>query len=649
MKKILTVLLCSILLQANAQTYVSGLILTNTTWTKANSPYIVNGNLNVDSAVTLTIEPGVTIRVDSTYFFYVDGRILAEGTATDSIIFTANTVNPTLHKWEGIEFREKSRNDTSILKYCRIEYANIALELAGVKILIDSSVLRYNKTAVMVEYVQTAFHSFFIMNGSTITENTDGIKCYNFPIGKLTGCEISHNSTGYYDRSYTGLIIHKSEFNYNQTAIEVENTNRRDSLKITESIFKGNTMYGIIIHDPWNYKIYGRQPEIISDNLFIYNATAIKIEDVEAFTINRNTIAYNDIGIEHDQNYSVAPTRLYIDSNCFTNNQSYNYYEVGIDDDTLANNWWGTTSTAGIDSGIFDYYDNFSSGKIYYMPILTNGSGCQSVSPPPPCADPDSVVAKAISTTTANVTWPAVAGAVKYELYYRDIPNTSTYQFLTVYDTSRNLPGLVPGKTYSVCVRTKCTASPFLSNYVCDTFTMPHPPCDSPANIAINQVSTNNATISWSAVSKANFYEYYISPHPSTPPSNTTATTNTTIFLYNLTPNTTYDFCVRSNCNNSSSWSCDTLRTPTGINSTHLDQGVRIYPNPNNGTFNVSLDNNLVKNAALTVYDITGRIVVAKQNITTDETISISDVTKGIYIIRLQSDKAVINRRVIVE
>ena len=100
-------LLCSSFFNANAA-FVSGNITANTTWTVANSPYIVNGNLTVDSGVVLTIQPGVEVRVDSTYIFQVDGKLLAMGTSADTIKFTSNSANPALHPWEGITFTQKS-------------------------------------------------------------------------------------------------------------------------------------------------------------------------------------------------------------------------------------------------------------------------------------------------------------------------------------------------------------------------------------------------------------------------------------------------------------------------------------------------------------------------------------------------------------
>ena len=59
------------------------------TWTLAGSPYNVNGHITVPTDSTLTIQAGVNIIFQGHYKFNVQGRVLAIGTVTDTIIFPA--------------------------------------------------------------------------------------------------------------------------------------------------------------------------------------------------------------------------------------------------------------------------------------------------------------------------------------------------------------------------------------------------------------------------------------------------------------------------------------------------------------------------------------------------------------------------------
>ena len=90
------------------------------TWTKANSPYYVNGEITVPDGETLTIEPGVTVIFISYYKFNIQGRLLAIGTKRDTITFTTQD---TSGGWHGLRFvKTPSTNDTSKIVYCKLQY-----------------------------------------------------------------------------------------------------------------------------------------------------------------------------------------------------------------------------------------------------------------------------------------------------------------------------------------------------------------------------------------------------------------------------------------------------------------------------------------------------------------------------------------------
>jgi hypothetical protein len=85
-----------------ALTDVSGAIIANTTWSKANSPYNVLGDIAIQSAATLKIEPGVVVNFNGGTGITINGRIVAEGTAFDRIAFRRATGAGS--DWDGLEF-----------------------------------------------------------------------------------------------------------------------------------------------------------------------------------------------------------------------------------------------------------------------------------------------------------------------------------------------------------------------------------------------------------------------------------------------------------------------------------------------------------------------------------------------------------------
>lgn len=91
-------------------------------WTLVGSPYLIQNSVYIPNDSTLTIDPGVTVNFQTTFtpYMHVLGRLIAIGTAVDSIYFTATDTTDGFH---GIRFYGiKYNNDTSKLEYCKIQY-----------------------------------------------------------------------------------------------------------------------------------------------------------------------------------------------------------------------------------------------------------------------------------------------------------------------------------------------------------------------------------------------------------------------------------------------------------------------------------------------------------------------------------------------
>lgn len=136
-----------------ANTTVTGNITQNTTWT-SNNTYLLSGTVYVDSGVILTIQPGTIIRgndsiANSSLIVKKGGKLIAQGTSTNPIVFTSNKPigSRSVGDWGGIillgkatmnqgsglieglaaisdhQYGGSDDNDNSgILSYVRIEY-----------------------------------------------------------------------------------------------------------------------------------------------------------------------------------------------------------------------------------------------------------------------------------------------------------------------------------------------------------------------------------------------------------------------------------------------------------------------------------------------------------------------------------------------
>jgi hypothetical protein len=77
--------------QALATTHISGATYTsNTEWTTSGSPYVLDGSVQVNSGVTLTIDPGVIVKLNGTFrAMYIYGTLDAAGTSGSHVTITS--------------------------------------------------------------------------------------------------------------------------------------------------------------------------------------------------------------------------------------------------------------------------------------------------------------------------------------------------------------------------------------------------------------------------------------------------------------------------------------------------------------------------------------------------------------------------------
>lgn len=85
-------ILVSIVHFGAAQSGLITFITSDTSWTKANSPYTLTGPIVVSTGVTLTIDAGVTANLNG-YYLYINGTLRAIGSTSDNICIFGGDIN----------------------------------------------------------------------------------------------------------------------------------------------------------------------------------------------------------------------------------------------------------------------------------------------------------------------------------------------------------------------------------------------------------------------------------------------------------------------------------------------------------------------------------------------------------------------------
>ncbi len=347
-------------------------IIQDTTWTLANSPYIITNNISVEENVTLTIQPGVEVKFDGNYYLNVNGTLIANGNKNNMINFTTNNTNPPWWaSWQGLRFYNAKNN--SIINYCNIEYAGAGIRCTNMIINITNCTFKYNYAY------------------GVCLETCDSILSDNIFINQI----INNNKTGKGIYSeYSNTMISDNSF----TDFAVGLHHKEGNIKICNNYFYNNkwgilTQFGNI--DIYNNLLINNSHGIQTilnigyKHKIIYNTIKdsfyYAIHSHGAAIIKYNDITNNTIGIQTW--YGTTPTPIVHDNNIF-NNTEYNINNTDYLELNATNNWWGTTNTSIINAKIFDYHDNNTYGEVIYKPFRTSPfNGTPGTKNDPPIAD----------------------------------------------------------------------------------------------------------------------------------------------------------------------------------------------------------------------------------------------------------------------
>jgi len=276
---------------------VSGAIGVNTTWSTASCiPYIVTGNILVNSGARLTIGPGVEVRFNSGKSLQVNGELVAQGTGGSPILFTSNAGTPAAGDWGYILFTDSSVDASfdgggnyasgSIIQYATLEYAggasvgeNGALRLDASSPFIDHNTIRHNAADGI--HAWNGLSDLRITN-NTVTGSLVGIYAFDSNPFTIRGNTVSDNAGSGIYVGPNALVSYNTAANNNGAGLAIYS---HDSGPVTfaHNIVTNNKGAGIV----------GGNSATITDNTITGNWGSGVCSRTSS-TIARNTISNNN-------------------------------------------------------------------------------------------------------------------------------------------------------------------------------------------------------------------------------------------------------------------------------------------------------------------------------------------------------------------
>ncbi|MBF0432798.1 MAG: right-handed parallel beta-helix repeat-containing protein, partial [Fibrobacteria bacterium] len=370
----------------------SGTLNENTIWENSENPYFIQGNFSIASGATLTINPGVEIRFleEQSSMMSVYGNLAAEGTSSDSIIFTSAASTPSTTDWRGIYIHNASH---SSFRYCAFRYAETPIRFYD----LTSSWSAQIKHCLLEKASSYAVH-YSINTVSSPDTTLEIVIDSSLIIGNDNNTAIHLSTSSYKTSGFPKFKIHHSTLQNWSQVFTVYNSYMSGysvgSLYITISDNTiNNCANGFTFSNPSNdngyFRIAGNDIQVLNQafqitvsmpTLIIANNTISGENSSTGIyltgsldSISLNTINGFQNGISCSNNSTVIYRNNFIDCN-------YGLYNQTQDNINAQFNFWGVSATNEMNSGgnpknisaIFDKFDNSYQGEVNYSGWLAS-------------------------------------------------------------------------------------------------------------------------------------------------------------------------------------------------------------------------------------------------------------------------------------
>ncbi len=123
------------------------------------------------------------------------------------------------------------------------------------------------------------------------------------------------------------------------------------------------------------------------------------------------------------------------------------------------------------------------------------------------------------------------------------------------------------------------------------------------------------------------------------------------VHVYNSNGPFTACLTVYNDCDTTES--CQEMVFFVGIENAQLENGLEIYPNPANDVLNITIKDVNSDNLNISLNNTQGQAVLERQLVdfsgSSTETIDVSQLTKGLYFVKITSDTEVVTKRVVIQ